>query len=49
MSCFPLIDFFCQFLKELINYIKINRIEDHSKNPIGFDDMDAKFIVQQMS
>lgn len=33
MSYYPFIDFFCQFLLQLINYIKIKRIEEHSKNP----------------
>ena len=48
MSYYPLIDFFCQFLKELVNYIKINRIEDHSKNPTTHKDIDIKSIVEQM-
>ena len=48
MSYYPLIDFFCQFLKELINFIKINRIEEHAKNPNSQQDIDIKSIVNQM-
>ena len=31
MSYYPLLDFFCQFLLQIINHIKIKRIEEHSK------------------
>jgi hypothetical protein len=48
MSYYPLIDLFCQFLKEIINYIKIKRIEDHSKNPYAHEEMDIKSFVERM-
>lgn len=48
MSYYPLIDFFCQILKELINYIKIKRIEENSKNPGSHEKLDIKSVVEQM-
>lgn len=42
MSCYPFINFFCQFLLELINYIKIKRIEEHTKNPTNLSKIDIK-------
>lgn len=48
MSYYPFIDFFCQFLLQLINYIKIKRIEVHSKNPQNWEYFDIKYVSRQL-
>lgn len=46
MSYYPFVNFFCQFLVEVINYIKIKRIEEHSKNPTAWQNFDIKYVVR---
>lgn len=48
MSSYPFVNFFCQFLLELINYIKIKRIEEHSKNPVNWSNFDVKYVCSQL-
>lgn len=48
MSYYPFVNFFCQFLLELINYIKIKRIEEHSKNPVNWSNFDVKYVCRQL-
>ena len=46
MSYYPLIDFFCNVLKEIINFIKIKRMEEHAKHPGEHEElMDIKSVV----
>ena len=48
MSYYPLIDFFCQFLKELINFIKINRIEDKNKSSGEVEDAHKNTSIESI-
>ena len=48
MSYYPLIDFFCQFLKELINFIKINRIEDKNKSSGEVEDTHKNTSIESI-
>jgi hypothetical protein len=48
MSYYPFIDFYCAFLLKLLDYIKIKRIEEHSKEPEDYQSIDIKYVARQL-
>lgn len=45
MSYYPFIDFFCQFLLQLINHIKIKRIEEHANSGQNYKKIDIQYVI----